>query len=56
MKLELPVINMGGVGTVLPVSALPVCLGSKCSWWAYSDEFSLIFANAKLKLWYLLVL
>lgn len=47
---------MGGVGTVLPVPALPACLGSKCLWWAYSDEFSLIFANAKLKLWYLLVL
>lgn len=53
MKFGLPVINMGCVGTVLPV---PVCLGSKCSWWAYRDEFSLIFASAKLRLWYLLVL
>ena len=34
----------------------PGCLSSKCSWWAYSDGFWLICANARLKLWYLLVL
>lgn len=34
----------------------PACRGSACWWWAYSAESSLISINAKLRLWYLLVL